>query len=1301
MTTKEFIETIRNRKTTFPAPEEAIDKANACNALSRDIYTDNTRFIYELLQNADDASCKLGQLTFYLEFIGDYLIVSHKGKAFDEIDVASICSIGDGRKAADSEQTGFKGIGFKSVFAYSNQVYIKSGDFIFKFDKDEANDFWDKKWGDKVQWQQRRRSQGLTDKFSMPWQIIPINTDIPTEIPTNKLLGYTVSTIIKCKKITELKESVQKLFSSAQLILFLRSKNVNIIVNTETILQIEKRTTNDITTISRNGEIISQWLMHTTIPFNVPTRIREQMEEDKDHYPEKLREVTKASLSFAICIKDGKIDKLDNEINNIYSFLPTSISSYDFPFIVNSNFITDAGRQNLHQDYVWNQWLFEEMPKQYLKWIAQIAKVGKYGLDFLKVIVKKSGSYDELGRAYDKGMSEALATVAILPPNRGTLLKVSEAVFDKTLISDYIDKNIVIDYLCTKDDKYKLSKLLDNGYMPYHAKLDNLGVFVFKEEELKELISSETFANAQNETENVKLIKFLSQRYDLVEDKEDTISWLQQTPFLLSDNGTLLTPKQLCFPNITANENNDVDIISKTVYNSLSNDEISWLRQIGVSDISDTSLIDTGKLFEEGFVTTDNAIDIGRLLYHLYEQSKLTDNHFDRLKQLKLLSQKGSLITASHSYLANIYQPTDKIEEFCEENMFVSSQYLPTNHNLSQWKLFFEKLGVAESISLQYRRFSREDAVKTFVWAEEFWKNNSTQPNTYNGVWSNSISYYTLYLHTMFEYVPSSYSFSQIFWNAILKQGFNREYNDKGKSSFSYQDTPYLKENFFEWCIANIPMIPTTLNRCELASNVYVNDLPIDLSAYLPVIRIDFPLSQEWRNILKLKTTFEISDLLDVLTQIQLHIYEDSSAKTIIQAIYTYISNRVPHLTDVETQSIRQWSLTHKLLAVDNKLYYPHELSIVLVDGFSNNKFAYIGDEKPTQELLRLMSLLGVKVIEEVEPHFDGEMTEEVVIKNDIIRIAPLIACIKDREYDTLLSDTLSIIESLHFYKVEKIALTYKDANEPILKNVFSFENSIYFVGEWRNTRVKNGIVALLAKLLHLKKHELLLSTLLNLPFEEGIATLNDFGFNVDDKLQQRILMYSNEIERTLDIEATIGTNNNNGISIEKQIESSNEAKRLVKKVLKDKGFEVEHADWSQAQINGVTRNGVEYPLVVISSKINENGKYHILINPNEWKQLAKPNSMLWLRLDNNILVPIKAWELITYYDNITLSFDTINLMQDVRIDKIMTVMQYFSQVKLDVAALNPDKHRSERLNEYLFNDNNPENSDLEDNIQL
>ena len=57
--------------------------------------------------------------------------------------------------------------------------------------------------------------------------------------------------------------------------------------------------------------------------------------------------------------------------------------------------------------------------------------------------------------------------------------------------------------------------------------------------------------------------------------------------------------------------------------------------------------------------------------------------------------------------------------------------------------------------------------------------------------------------------------------------------------------------------------------------------------------------------------------------------------------------------------------------------------------------------------------------------------------------------------------------------------------------------------------------------------------------------------------------------------------------------------------------------------------------------------------------------------------------------------------MMDDRIGKIMEVMRFFNNVHLDIATLNPNKHRAEHLEDYLFNDNNVEKSDLDDNVEL
>ena len=97
--------------------------------LLTDLYPDNAHFIYELLQNAEDAGAS--KVHFVLNT--DRLEFEHNGGNLFKIDdIKSITSIGTSTKADDPTNIGKFGIGFKAVFAYTNTPEIESGEFHFR-----------------------------------------------------------------------------------------------------------------------------------------------------------------------------------------------------------------------------------------------------------------------------------------------------------------------------------------------------------------------------------------------------------------------------------------------------------------------------------------------------------------------------------------------------------------------------------------------------------------------------------------------------------------------------------------------------------------------------------------------------------------------------------------------------------------------------------------------------------------------------------------------------------------------------------------------------------------------------------------------------------------------------------------------------------------------------------------------------------------------------------------------------------------------------------------------------------------
>ncbi len=128
-----FYEAIRSKK----EKEYGTEIKNYGKTLLSDIYSDRTHFIYEIIQNAEDAYSNLLDIsncnnnTISFKLYSDRLEIIHYGKPFDEKDIKSICHIAKGTKSDDDSMVGKFGIGFKSVYAYTNKPKIYSGDKSF------------------------------------------------------------------------------------------------------------------------------------------------------------------------------------------------------------------------------------------------------------------------------------------------------------------------------------------------------------------------------------------------------------------------------------------------------------------------------------------------------------------------------------------------------------------------------------------------------------------------------------------------------------------------------------------------------------------------------------------------------------------------------------------------------------------------------------------------------------------------------------------------------------------------------------------------------------------------------------------------------------------------------------------------------------------------------------------------------------------------------------------------------------------------------------------------------------------
>ncbi len=124
-------ENLRQKRLRYVESARENNFEEGLKSLLSELYPDNAHFIYELLQNAEDAFATTVEFT--LE--ADRLTVRHDGtRPFSIADIESITGIGQSTKKDDPTQIGKFGVGFKAVFAYTTRPEVRSGAHSFAID---------------------------------------------------------------------------------------------------------------------------------------------------------------------------------------------------------------------------------------------------------------------------------------------------------------------------------------------------------------------------------------------------------------------------------------------------------------------------------------------------------------------------------------------------------------------------------------------------------------------------------------------------------------------------------------------------------------------------------------------------------------------------------------------------------------------------------------------------------------------------------------------------------------------------------------------------------------------------------------------------------------------------------------------------------------------------------------------------------------------------------------------------------------------------------------------------------------
>ncbi|SKB69584.1 sacsin N-terminal ATP-binding-like domain-containing protein [Dyadobacter psychrophilus] len=901
----EVIQEIYKEKLDQNYPNNVIDIAEAVEALAIDIYSENKRFIYELIQNADDAATKFGS-ELVIETKAGFVILSHNGKPFDEKDLRGLCGIGRGTKRDDETKTGYKGIGFKSVFGQRDGlVFVKSKDLLFRFDKTymQANG-WNKRWGNQSVWERANSS-----KFKSPWQLIPILSESSNHFEVDEILNnenFTVKTAIKVENETELTKDINELFDDARFLLFLRKihkvtfrhQSSSIIIKKESHAQKDK-----MFSLLKNENVISSWYLKT-MNHPIPSNIRQGLRDDSKS-PKKLQEMDRAELSFAFLLGNdlSSIQVLKKVDSCIFTYLPTTVKEFEFPFLVNANFLVDAGREKLHKDRIWNQWLFKVIGYELIKCCADFTSIEELKCDFVKGLVPAYfPNGNKLMEWFNDGLQVGFDKIKFIPNRNGDLALLSEIVIDKVnlighevtnldSISAFVNANSAGDFVVN-----------DNILPPFtdFDKLINFGAKTFSDEDLKLFFQSDFFLSTHQIEQNFNLLMFLKE-LDRGSVNGEWNYIIRNNTYIFSDNDSLEKIPLVCFPLkvYKTDFGAEMTLIHSKVFELISRnpDVLAWLKSFDVKEPSEIAYLEKeiiGKF--DTAINEENFIEVTEFILKMHLAKKLLKNHYDQLQDLPLKTN-NKFCKAKDSFLHKDYNPTINFSEYLSGLNVLSEIYIG-NYNANEWKSFLSLINVGDDIRLieNYHLSTLDINTKYLNDALVFAKTGHTYPHLINKTnpYGTAIPVFINYF-TFFTKI-THFSYSEIFWNRIVNiysvsivgsQAVTQNYGADRKqfvyklnsvkiSSLDSMGWGYYPNNrtyipsYIFWQLKNVACIPTNQGNCRLADEVYTNSERIKSlgGKYLPIVQIEKELSKEWVQLIGLKSKLSLTEYLELLTSI-------------------------------------------------------------------------------------------------------------------------------------------------------------------------------------------------------------------------------------------------------------------------------------------------------------------------------------------------------------------------------------------------------------------------------------------------
>ncbi|GMH20284.1 hypothetical protein Nepgr_022125 [Nepenthes gracilis] len=308
----------------------------ALHCLSQELYSQDSHFLLELVQNADDNVYPEEvepTLIFILQETG--IVVLNNERGFTAKNIRALCDVGNSTKKGSVGYIGQKGIGFKSVFRVTDAPEIHSNGFHIKFDISEGQ-----------------------IGFVLPTIVPSCNIDLFRHLAcdgSDNMDANSWNTCIVLPFRSKLSDGV----AISSIFSMFSDLNPSLLLFLHRLQCIKLKNMLDDSFIVMRKEIMGDGIIKVS-------HGKEQMTwfvASKKLHPEVIRpNVQVTEISIAFTLKESVNGCYDPYLEQqpVFAFLP--LRTYGLKFILQGDFVLTSSREEIDGDSPWNQWLLSEFP---------------------------------------------------------------------------------------------------------------------------------------------------------------------------------------------------------------------------------------------------------------------------------------------------------------------------------------------------------------------------------------------------------------------------------------------------------------------------------------------------------------------------------------------------------------------------------------------------------------------------------------------------------------------------------------------------------------------------------------------------------------------------------------------------------------------------------------------------------------------------------------------------------------------------------------------------------------------------